>query len=92
VERNVKKRVGVLYSGGNAEEKPSVFHAMYSFMNGLKFADDYGYSYMPRYLIQYDEVNKVWEKLQPTREELRECNQASMVWHQHNQFERDLRE
>lgn len=84
-------RVGVLYDDERIEERGSVFDSMYSFINGRRYAREFGSHYAkPLYLVQLNE-NGRWGKLQPTPQQVKDCLQAVTTWIAYNQQEMNYR-
>lgn len=85
-------RVGVLYKGGRAEERPTVHMAMYSFLNSKIFAQEFGERYEAIGLIQYNEETGIWERFKPSPEQIKICVRAVYAWMQQQEYERAWRE
>jgi hypothetical protein len=85
-------RLGVLYQSGHVEEKPSVYVAMYSFLNGKTFGEEYGESFSPVRLVFFNEETNLWEKFVPSGEEIQHCMRAATAWIQQKELEKRWRE
>jgi hypothetical protein len=85
-------RIGILYPGGRAEERPTVHMAMWSFLNSKIFALEYGKQYEAVGIVQYNEGTGIWEKFKPTPEQIKVCVRATYSWIQQQEHERRWRE
>lgn len=72
--------VGLLYYGGYIVQQPSVFMAMYSFMNGRFFSKEWGREFSPQFLVQQNSEG-YWEKLKPTPAQIKDCMRAINAWY-----------